>query len=158
MRRAPTAYGTALASFSRSVDPVSGVEPGRATRIVLGTAVLGVVCGAAWHELTAPSSATRGSATIDCPPAPSRSGGDRPSDGPVPVWRVGGVIGRLDLAHRTLAIDGATLSIDVDTVILVDCKRAPLRALREGGRADVVYEERDGRNVVIVVEAEGEQH
>ncbi|MGH7268554.1 MAG: hypothetical protein ACREMB_27360 [Candidatus Rokuibacteriota bacterium] len=74
------------------------------------------------------------------------------------MWRVGGVIGRLDLAHRTLAIDGATLSIDVDTVILVDCKRAPLRALREGGRADVVYEERDGRNVVIVVEAEGEQH
>jgi len=67
-----------------------------------------------------------------------------------------GVITDISLGSRTLEIDGVTLHFDSRSVILVDCKRAPMRELREGSSATVLYEERTGRNVVIVIEGQSD--
>jgi hypothetical protein len=124
-------------------------------RFVLGAAVLALVYGMAGDGPARPSTAT--GETIDCLPAAS-SGGVPRGEGRFPVWRIQGAIGGLNLLHRTFRMTGVTLSVDANTVIPIDCARAPLRELREGAEADAVYEERDGRNVVIVLEAERQAH
>ena len=119
--------------------------------------VMAAVCGAPWDAVAVLSLMTRESPSIDCSATSSERGGDHPSEA-ASLWRIEGAIKKLDLLHRTLEINGVALSVDVNSVILIDCKRAPLRELREGGQADVVYKERDGLNTVIVLEAEGDTH
>jgi len=53
-------------------------------------------------------------------------------------------------------IDGVSLQIDSRSVILVDCKRVPMRELREGSPVTALYEEREDRNVVIVIEGQSD--
>jgi hypothetical protein len=116
----------------------------------------------------APSlSMARNRTAIDCPPRASIdpagiiATGSRGSDvstraTPASVWRLDGVITDIGLGSGTLEIDGVTLHIDSRSVILVDCRRAPMRELREGSSASVLYEERTGRNVVIVIEGQSD--
>jgi len=72
------------------------------------------------------------------------------------VWRIEGVLTSLSLGGRTLDIDGVSLQIDSRSVILVDCKRVPMRELREGSPVTALYEEREDRNVVIVIEGQSD--
>ena len=112
-------------------------------------------------------SVARSRTAIDCPPRASLdlagiiAIGSRGSElsiraTPASVWRLDGVITDISLGSRTLEIDGVTLHFDSRSVILVDCKRAPMRELREGSSATVLYEERTGRNVVIVIEGQSD--
>ena len=126
--------------------------------------------GSAQHHAR---SAGRHPTTIDCPPRASlttnqaataeaalRAGSARwgrvLATAAPPVWRADGVITYLSLGGRTLDIDGVALQIDSRSVILVDCKRAPMRELREGSSVTALYEEREGRNVVIVIEGQSD--
>jgi hypothetical protein len=136
----------------------------RGMRGLLATAVLTVACvgmAASWLSVA------RSPTTIDCPPRASidLAGiitiGPRGSDvsarvTPSLVWRLDAVITDISLGGRTLEMDGVTLHIDSHSVILVDCRRAPMRDLREGSSAAVLYEERTGRNVVIVIEGQSD--
>jgi hypothetical protein len=72
--------------------------------------------------------------------------------------RIQGTVGGLNLLHRTFRMSGVLLAVDAKTLILIDCARAPLRELREGAEAEALYEERAGRNVVIILEAERQAH
>ena len=94
-----------------------------------------------------------GTRTIDCPPGgqPDRPESDRPG------WRVDGVLKNLHLGSRTVEVEGVTLSIETDTVVLIDCRRASLRELREGASVAALYTHRAGRHAVTVLEA-GETH
>lgn len=118
-------------------------------------AVLAAASATACDQPTLPAAQR---STIDCSPGPTRNGGRHPDDDAGAGWRVEGAIQRINLRDRTFEIDGVTLSVDVDTVVLIDCQRATLRELREGAGAKVVYEERAGRNAVRILEAEGEEH
>lgn len=74
------------------------------------------------------------------------------------VWRLDGALTKLDAGARTLEVNGVALSVEDGSVILIDCRPARFRDLRRGASVAVVYEERQGRNVVMVMEADGEEH
>ncbi len=94
---------------------------------------------------------------IDCVSPPA---GDRPDreENRGEVWRLDGAVTKLDVGARTLEVNGVALWVEDGTVILVDCRPARFRDLRRGASVTVVYEEREGRNVVMVMEADGEEH
>jgi hypothetical protein len=94
---------------------------------------------------------------IDCASPPD---GDRPNREADrrEVWRLDGAVTKLDVGSRTLEVNGVVLWVEHGTVIFVDCRPARLRDLRRGASVAVVYEEREGRNVVMVIEADGEEH
>jgi len=102
-------------------------------------------------------SAGRHSTTIDCSPRASLTINQAVTAAAPPlVWRIEGVLTSLSLGGRTLDIDGVSLQIDSRSVILVDCKRVPMRELREGSPVTALYEEREDRNVVIVIEGQSD--
>lgn len=95
---------------------------------------------------------------IDCPPkvvlavdeATALAGPTR-----APVWRVDGVVRHLSLGG-TVEVNRVTLHIDRRSLILVDCRRAVIRELPEGSMVAALSEERDGRNVILVIEGESD--
>lgn len=95
--------------------------------------------------------------TIDCP-AGGPSGRPESESRPVSGTRVDGVLKKLHLGSRTIEVEDVTLSIETDTVVLIDCRRASLRELREGASVTALYEDRAGRQVATVLEAEGDVH
>ena len=62
------------------------------------------------------------------------------------------------LGSSTVEVEGVTLSIETDTVVLIDCRRAFLRELREGASVAALYKDRGDRHIVTVLEAEGNAH
>jgi hypothetical protein len=94
---------------------------------------------------------------IDCVSPPTGDGADREA-ARREVWRLDGTVTKLDTGARTLEVNGVVLSVEDGTIILVDCRPARLRELRRGAAVTVVYEEREGRNVVMVMEAAGDAH
>lgn len=100
------------------------------------------------------------SAAIDCASPPARDGHtpeEREGDSRH-LWRLDGVLAKLDPGAHTLEVNGVALWVEDGTVILLDCRPARFRDLRRGSTVKVVYEERRGRNVVTVMEADGEEH
>jgi hypothetical protein len=96
-------------------------------------------------------------ATIDCLPwANDAAGRDAPSVRET-LSRVDGVLTRLDTVRHSLEVDGVQLETGSETVVLIDCQRAPLRDVREGSPVKVIFAVRDGRNAVRVMEAQGDQ-
>jgi len=97
-------------------------------------------------------------ADIGCPAKPGPSSDRGREDHAGAEWRVDGVVGKLNVARRTLEVEGIELEINSKSVVLVDCKEARLRDVPGGTLATAVYKEQHGRNVVLVLEAAGEKH
>ncbi len=98
--------------------------------------------------------------TIDCPAKPGRDQSrDRERENQAASrWRVDGVVAKLNVARRTLEVDGIELQVESKSVVLVDCKEARLRDVRAGTLVTAVYKEQHDRNVVLILEAAGEKH
>jgi hypothetical protein len=67
--------------------------------------------------------------------------------------RVDGEIESVDAGNRTVRVQNLTLQLDPSSMILVDCRQASPAELKEGTKAKVQFQQKDGQNVVTVIEA-----
>ena len=100
------------------------------------------------NQASLTSAPRRRRAGFDYPPVGQP---DRPESGRS-GWRADGVLKNLHLGSRTIDVEDVTLSIETHTVVLIDCRRASLRELREGASVAALYEDRAGRHVVTVLD------
>jgi hypothetical protein len=100
----------------------------------------GGTAGASAGGTTGQSGATGGSATGK-------------SAGKAATKRVDGTVSKVDPGGKTLTVAGVALQLDPQTVVLVECKQATLSAVKDGATAKAAYEDRNGQNVVTVIEA-----
>src|SRR5262249_58288131 len=71
--------------------------------------------------------------TIDCPAKPGwdQSRDRQRRNQAASWWRVDGIVAQLNVARRTLEVEGIELEIDSKSMVLVDCKEARLRDVLE---------------------------
>jgi hypothetical protein len=94
--------------------------------------------------------------TIECPPsaAPGSSAGTPAGSaaGKAATKRVEGKVSDVNSPDRKLTVANIELQVDPSSVVLVECKVATLGEVKEGATAKAAYEERNGQNVITVIE------
>jgi hypothetical protein len=122
------------------------------------------------------SGSSAGRQTIDCPPeALAKAEQSLPSSSPVgtpggtgsgsgadavsgqgQVKRVEGSITQIDSSRtaRGLEIGGVKVWVEPSTPVLLNCQQASFADLKQGTPVKAMYEEKNGRNIAKVVEAQ----
>jgi hypothetical protein len=122
------------------------------------------------------SGSSAGRQTIDCPPeALAKAEQSLPSSSPVgtpggtgsgsgaeavsghgQMKRVEGAISQIDSSRtaRGLDIGGVKVWVEPSTPVLLNCQQASFADLKQGTPVKAMYEEKNGRNIAKVVEAQ----